>query len=212
MTITVNFTKDDDYHSQRNNSIIPFESCNPTSAIMALKNAGWKVPTRPGEQPEDTLTNVCNSEEGYLYMAESFPWAVGEYKPNEIHGVMEWAINKYMMKEDVDRFSTGWHIKTLLLNLIRGGGATLSTTLTGTGHIVSLAGVVTSQKNFVCCTDEDDIDLKKIEKYIIDDPYGDFRSGYKNHKGNDIELTPEEMRKFCKGEGEKYWAHLISPA
>ena len=148
--MVVNYSKDIDYHTQRNNRLIPHSSCNSTSMIMALKQAGVSFPSPPGIQPEDYLTKYLNSKQALTRMKTLTPWAVdrktGEplYPPQEVHALMEWAVNTLLGKE-VIRFSTSTPLKDIISHIDNGGGAVLSGRFPHYSHgpidhMVSLAG------------------------------------------------------------------------
>jgi hypothetical protein len=75
--MVVNYSKDSEYHSQRNNKIIPHSSCNATSMIMALKQAGVRLPFPDRYQPEDYLSLFLQSDLAKEKMKELAPWALG---------------------------------------------------------------------------------------------------------------------------------------
>ncbi|MDT8297887.1 MAG: hypothetical protein RQ801_06280 [Spirochaetaceae bacterium] len=46
---------------------------------------------------------------------------------------------------------------------------------------------------------------------IIDDPYGDWRTDYTDHRGNDVEMSLMEFAGVFRpcGKEEVKWAHLV---
>ena len=174
-----NYSKDNDYHTQINNRSLPLSTCNTTSMIMALKQAGVSLPFPTNVQPEDYLTDFLRSPESYRKMKEMTPWffdrgtGKATVAPNEVHQMLEWGVNT-LLKQKVDEFSTGVSIETIIAHLIKGGGVVLSGEFRlknrNLHHIVSLAG-------FVIDENED------VTHFIIDDPYGDFRTDYQDQRG-----------------------------
>ena len=65
-------------------------------------------------------------------------------------------------------------------------------------HVVSPAGTL----------EEDG----QIVGVIIDDPFGDWRTDYKNCRGNDVEMNLEEFARIFRPCGEKCvkWIHLVA--
>ena len=193
-----NYSKDFDYHSQRNNAVVPFSSCNTTSMVMALKQARWPVPDR-GAQPEDELSRFLRTPEALEKQKELAPWSVDAYPPQQVHTCLEWGTNEWV-GGDADRFRMNVAPLDLITALETGGGVVLSGRFPmpggiELGHIVSLAGYVRTKG--------------EITHWIIDDPYGDWYSEYKHHRGNDIEFSLENFNKiFMRDDG--YWAHIIS--
>ena len=193
-----NYSKDSEYHTQRNNAVVPYSSCNTTSLVMALKQARWPIPER-GMQPEDDLSKFLQTPEAHAKLKDLAPWFVGTFPPQEVHATLEWGTNEWM-KGTADRFTLGATSKDLVMALSTGGGAVLSGRFPregapDMGHIVSLAGFV--RKN------------GEITHWVIDDPYGDWHSNYQNHHGNDIAYTHDEFDTIFRRDTGFYWAHLI---
>jgi hypothetical protein len=216
-----NYSKDSDYHTQLNNRRLPLSTCNTTSMIMALKQAGVEPPgplkgdktiylLEGGEdvQPEDYFTDFLRSPAAYGEMKELCPWffdaETGKalVAPNEVHQMLEWGVNT-LLKRQVDEFSTEVPIPEIVAHLMKGGGVVLSgkfrlknRTL---NHIVSLAGFVTGKN-------------EDITHFIIDDPYGNFRTDYKDQHGNNIRITRDEFIAIFNPTGNEgvKWAHLLS--
>ena len=128
-------------------------------------------------QPEDFLTDFLRSPEAYRKMKEMTPWffyretGKATVAPNEVHQMLEWGVNT-LLKRQVDRFSTGVSIETIIAHLMNGGGVVLSGEFRlkkrNLHHIVSLAGFVTDGN-------------EDVTQFIIDDPY--------DPNGGQIELT-----------------------
>jgi len=212
-----NYSKDNDYHTQINNRRLPLSTCNTTSMIMALKQAGVappcplkgekELPFPSNVQPEDYLTDFLLSPEAYRKMKEMTPWFFDRdtgkaiVAPNEVHQMLEWGVNTLLNRE-VDRFSTGVPIDTIIAHLKKGGGVVLSGEFRlknrNLHHIVSLAGFVTDRH-------------EDVTHFIIDDPYGNFRTNYQDQRGNDIWITRDEFVVIFKPGGNESlkWAHLV---
>lgn len=209
-----NFSKDSDYHTQRNNKYIPLESCNSTSMVMALKQAGYDFDHINTEQPEDLLTLVMTSSMGTNMVKELASWAWDSkleeptIPPNEIHVILEWATNHIMLGKKVDRFTTNAKLTTIIATLLTHGGIVLSGIFPqergALSHMVSLAGFITDNDSY-------HVEPEHITHFIIDDPYGNFRTQYEDHRGNNIEITNEEFMAIFKdiGDRERKWAHIV---
>ena len=215
--IIFNKTKDSDYNKQRDNEMLPIETCGPTSMAMALFQAGYTDWVKKDEDPADTITKALMTDEAYERMYSILGAKETNWKPFNIHAVLTWGVNK-MLKKQVSTFKTTWSINEVILNIIKGGGAVLSGDFTlpngvELGHIVSLAGFATYQQNIEEAEKTEDINLSDIPYFIIDDPYGDYTKGYRDHHGMNIEfdynLFYDTLRK--KGDHRKRWAHLIQP-
>jgi len=177
---------------------------------MALKQAGVEAPfplKGVNVQPEDYLTDFLRSPEAYRKMKEMTPWffdretGKATVAPNEVHQMLEWGVNTLLNKQ-VDIFSTGVSIEMIIDHLKKGGGVVLSGEFRlknrNLHHIVSLAGFV---------TDEND----DVTHFIIDDPFGAFRTDYHDQRGNNIRITRDEFVVIFKPAGDDgvKWAHLV---
>lgn len=157
-------------------------------------------------QPEDYLTDFLLSPEAYRKMKEMTPWFFDRetgkaiVAPNEVHQMLEWGVNT-LLKKQVDKFSTDIPIKTIIAHLINGGGVVLSEEFRlrnrSLHHIVSLAGFVTDEN-------------EDITHFIIDDPFGNFRTDYQDQHGNNIKITRDEFIVIFKPTGDESlkWVHI----
>lgn len=211
-----NYSKNSDYHTQRNNKLIPFSSCNTTSMVMAMKQANVKMFHHEyHEQEEDALTDFLLSEESYEKMKTLAPWAHdrnGEaiYPPNQVHAMLEWAVN-HLTNSKIVRFTTSATFTQIIAHIMKGGGIVLSGQFPlgdrYLGHIVSLAGHMTDQNDIT----PEHIDTRKISHVIIDDPYGDYRTEYADHRGNDVIMPVNEFKDIFNERGSmtQKWAHFV---
>jgi len=177
--------------------------------VMALEQAGYTLPTPTGVQPEDHLTSYLTGPEGKAALARIAPWAVGKngqilFPPNEVHACLAWAVNK-MLNDRIVNFSTDVDVDKILRSLICGSGIVLSGSFPVSGgelnHVVSLSGYRAS------CSDAKFSDLDCL---YIDDPYGNYQTGYNDHRGNDVPMSPQDFMKIMKRPGERRkWAHII---
>ncbi len=101
---------------------------------------------------------------------------------------LAWGVNTLLGREVV-RFSTEVPVKRMFAHLEAGGGVVLSGVFPLSDgrklrHVVSLA-----------VTLEED---GQIVGVIIDDPFGDWRTDYKNCCGNDVEINLEEFTRIFR--------------
>ena len=209
--ITINISKDPDYHTQIDNKYVPLTSCNTTSFGMALVNSGIKVPNIPeGMQLEDYFTKFLRSKEAYDYQKKYHSWSVKDWAPQEVHAVLSWAINKLVGKK-VTEFHNTIDTRILLFKLLQDKSSVLSGKFNGLGHIVCLSGFVTTQQNIRKIKSHKEIDLEKVTQFIIDDPYGNYKDNYKDHyNGNNIYMPKEDWLKILtKSNSWDKRAHII---
>lgn len=217
--ITINRSLDFDYHSQRNNRIFPHEVCGPASITMALVQAGYpeSIWAKSDEDPADVIAERCLQKDAYNKMYKILGTNESSWKPFNIHSILSWAVND-ILKKEVTRFRTNWPLKEILFTIIKGGGAALPGDFVLSdgrelGHIVSLAGFTTYQKDILEVDSNYKIDLDKIQSFIIDDPYGNYLENYKSHCGNNIEFSKEKFNEIFRPNNKLgvKWAHLVLP-
>lgn len=206
--LLVNLSRDSEYHTQRNNQLIPLTSCNTTSAIMALKASRIPFPCPDGAQPEDHLSELLLSEEAFDKKRRDCPWAQG-IPPNQVHVMLEWAINK-IVRKDVDQFKTDGTLQEIIWRLFQGTALVVHGTFHKCDHMVCAVGFVSTQheSDLGSLTD---INLGCVQNMIIDDPFGDYRTGYKDHRGNDINISLDEFNGITHkhDRADAKWIHVF---
>ncbi len=207
----VDLSKDDDYHTQLNNTVWPMEACGPTSGINCLYAAGIDFDKPVGIAADDHLMSILRSDEGYKVMARLAPWAAGAYHPNEVHICLEWAINK-MVGRKVDKFTEHGTLQSVIWNLAHGRPLIMSGPFTPGGHMVAVVGFLSAQH-------EDEVEilervmLKTVIYIKVDDSYGDWHSNYRDHKGNGIKFVMDKFDSLTNvpdKDGNKHM-HIINP-
>jgi hypothetical protein len=221
-----NVSKGFENYSQRNNVICPNSSCGPTNFIQGLEYSGWQWDDSmfPNlKQPEDKLTKFCRTNKDVLnyystkynamyknWMAEAKELAketgkeywevdcVKNYPPNEVHDVMNYAVNLFIgykandISKDRPVCNFYNHFKeSEVISSILNGLPVISSVdpfKKGAGHYITIVGF------------RADVDINEfsnpecIKEYIIDNTYGKFDFVNKKYiavSGNDeyIERT-----------------------
>jgi hypothetical protein len=208
--IEINVSKHTAYHSQINNKLCPLSSCGTTSAIMWLLDCGVPFDYPKEMQPEDYLTCITERTETYEKMRELAPWASQGRRPvppRQVHVMLAWAVNQ-MVGREVIRFREDATYQELIAELARGRAALLSTVLTQQGHVVCLVGVRTRQDREELA-DPARVRIDLIDGWLVDDPYGDYWTGYNDRHGNDCYFPFDDFGRLTK---ELYqnrkWAHI----
>lgn len=211
--MVVNISKNSEYHTQRNNIFHPQGSCNTTASINALRASNIDFDCPEGMQAEDYLTQILDTKESWDRMRRNFPWAIkGGYHPRHIHYMLEWAINKKLVGREVDNFHLDVSIKEILFHVLKNECAVnVNGRFTDFGHIVTVVGFKTFQDDLEYIYSPQDIDLKFVESIIIDDPYGNWHTGYNDPGGNDIEFSLEQFDWLTKNYNDENnkWGHLF---
>ena len=218
--IVINPSRDDEYHTQINNKLVPHEACNVTSYVMAGKQADQMFKFPAGVQPEDHMMRLLRSPEAYDLLERNYKWAfhpdTGKvlYPPNEVHGTLVWAFNK-LIGRNAASFTIKGSIRRMVYHIIRGDGVVLSgffrlSNGTRLRHVVSLAGFKTVQQDILEIAHADDVDPTYLAGMIIDDPYGNPHTGYKDRHGNNLGLSMEQFDETMKTiKSPEKWMHVI---
>ena len=147
------------------------------------------------------------------------PWAIDNasgqaiYPPNEVHAVLSWGVNE-LLNEPVSTFRVDWNPDELIQELTNGAGVVLSGTfpLKSGGelnHVVSLAGYRIDNSREGSRSPR----FAQLSGLYIDDPYGNYLTGYADRHGNNTPMSPEDFMRIMKRSGDwRKWAHVIRPA
>ena len=188
----INNTKGKDYYSQRNNKNNPFTACNVTAAIQSLIGSNINFGHPKEMQPEDYLMGLLQSQIAREETLKKAPWAFDRdgtllYPINQIMIMLAWGID-ILVGNKITKFGY-FSTEELVDDVIKGScpiiGGDFIKNQGGLDHFISFVGIKYDARvtNF----------NESIESFIVDDPYGDFKTSYKSHKGNDIQLTPVEF-------------------
>jgi len=203
--LEINLSTDNNYFSQVNNKYFPLSACVPTSFIMALiaeeipvveagspLTGAWPVFVYPtGMQPEDFLLALLRSPWGYE-MRDQYSWAKREnIEPNEVHMVVSEAVNRIVGKK-VTVFETKKTVHNIFIELEAGHPLVITGSFTSFGHAVAVVGATYTPGG-------------EIKEFIIDDPYGNYKTGYKDKHGNNIHIPVMEFMQIWSG-----WYHRFN--
>ncbi len=219
--VRLNLSDGKDYYSQRNNQIDPNEACAPTSLIMAMVYSGLTLPDCGSRQPEDCLMEFLRTDLGVqAWYKENFRQQFDAgIQANEIAPVREYGLNRWMGRP-VNRFSWGATIQEIVYSLIRGKAVVVSGEWPyitadghhkGISHVVCVSGFESAQDNVLHVPNPTIIQPELLVSMIIDDPYGDYRTGYREHHGNDVVVPMRDFIRFTKELDSRMrkWAHFI---
>jgi hypothetical protein len=202
-----------EYHTQRNNEIDPAFTCNVTAMVMALKATGIPFDYPQGVQPEDHLAAILATPEAFALRDSAYPWAKNaKIPPREVHGLLSWAVTDRLVGQNCTVFTTRASIQELLFRIARHKSASVVTgRFMPGGHLVTLVGFEYPGPDLSEATSPARVDLSIVTRVIIDDPWGDVRTGYSNHDGNDVSLSVAEFDRLTReysSPGRK-WAHIF---
>jgi hypothetical protein len=196
--------------SQRKTKRRPSAACNTTVATMACIYTGNKFTVPDGVLPEDHLMDILDSTEGRKVLNSYSPGA--KCNPWNVSYCIAWAVNKAAGKKicTVEEAS----LQDMVFHILQGGivGIGGGFVKGGTsGHFVAVVGVETDQ-NIDEINVSDDVDITKIKTIIMDDPWGDYTSQYKNHDGNDVTLPVENFLSLTFGKSKVKTMQMYYPS
>lgn len=203
-----NLSRNENYYNQRNNEIDPLNSCATTNMIQALEIIGYSFPTifPQYKQPEDKLIYFIRNDKGVLdfykktepnYYNNYINKVKGYYEPNEIHSVLSYGTNLFMGK-NVTTLSTSFSINNLVKELVqRNKPIVVSAKFNNLNHIITLVGC-TFKKEIFESKEMKNLNFFDVDRFIIDDTYGNFKTNYKRGTGNDVLLSPTEIITLLK--------------
>jgi hypothetical protein len=190
----INISKGKINFSQRNNEIMPLQTCQVTSMVMGLSYIGWEFPKGEYEQPEDNL-KAYFTKQG---------------KNPEIHADLAEYTNRWIGKIAVS-FSTKRMMSQIINEIVEGRPVVMSGQFPGfpnrrvqpLGHIVCLVGCEWQPSNA-------ENPVASPDFFIIDDPYGNTMNDWKG-SGNDIRLDAGTFYDWMKPEKDQgiKWGHFL---
>lgn len=201
-----------DYHTQRNNRIDPTQTCQVTAMIMGLKASGIPFDYPSNEQPEDYLAKILDEPDAHDKLLREYP-SLAERHPREVHAILSWAVNNKLCKRRVTQFSTKVSMQELLWRIARYRCASvMSGRFTSYGHLVTLVGFESGQDDLDSADSPGPVDLDQVQSIIVDDPWGDGKTGYREKQGNDVIYTLHEFAHLTRvyDSLDAKWAHLFS--
>ena len=177
---------------------------------MALKAAGIRIDCPDDIQPEDQMTAVLNTPAAWDLFRAKYAWAIrAGFMPQNVSGMLAWGINQFTGR-NVDHFTTQGTLQQMCWLLMHDKPLIMSGKFTESGHFVAVMGFVSKQDKSEI-QKMTDIDLNRITAVIVDDPYGNYYSRYKDHRGNDIHFALDlfhELTNASNVDGGK-WMHII---
>jgi hypothetical protein len=172
----------------------PKAECNTTAASMGIHYTGYPTPVAYEQMP-DYLMDILNSKEGWEYLNKKFPGA--KYNPWNSSVCIAWAVNKAIGKEVCKVKEV---IFPEIVEHVKNGGAVII----GGGF---LSGGTSG--HFVCIVGFKFADNTTITDVIVDDPYGNYNTHYKDHfDGNDIVIKLPDFIRLTFGRSKKKTVQL----
>jgi hypothetical protein len=213
--VEINVRNGGAYFSQRNNEVRPFGTCNDTSYVAGLSYRNVVFPPGQYSQPEDNLTTfMLNDPRVDAFYKAQYPSDYAKYiaankdpklstPANEMHVVLAYGVNLWLGKQPGEAcvYRTGVHTTDILFSLVRGKPVIQGGIWDSLHHITCTSGFATNQDNILQVKSAQEIDMSQLQYIIVEDPYGDFHTGYNSPNGKDIHLTPEEYKAIETNQG-----------
>jgi len=213
----INLSLDYKYLTQRDNKMKPLSTCNTTSFAMALMYNKILPPEKyveNGEQLEDRLTRFITTDQDVLnfyktrYPKEYEFWVNNKTSsnaipPNQMHEVLAYGINRFVGKKVVT-FTVRGTVLDMIDNIYNKGKVFVTSGVwSGLGHITCIVGMVCNSKKVfrsengleILNKNWDNIEYLKehFPFFIMDDPYGDPYTKYKDTNGNDLIVPVQDI-------------------
>ncbi|WP_020613130.1 hypothetical protein [Sediminispirochaeta bajacaliforniensis] len=212
----------EDYYTQRNNPFVYGDNpridgekdyllkanaqCMPTAYVMFL--IGNKIPyTNLTRLPDDAyFSSLLITKAAWEFAAKKYSWSINrkdkkgnilpDIPPNEIHGMYGSYLSKIVCGRRVSDFMTDLTFDDYVDRIDTGQVIMTSGSFPGIdGHAFDAVGRVKRDSA---------ISLK------LADPWGDFKTGYKNHSGYNVSMTQENFLRHVKPVGKLYkWGHIV---
>ena len=192
------------FRSQRDNKEKPASACNVTSVIIALCAAGWPVDTfaPSGQQPEDVLMRFIYTDPATLKRWNQID-PKGNIPPNQWHAVLAYGTGRFLAAFGLDSTAVTFReavcVEEIVAAIDAGGAVVLSGQFQQNGrplhHIVAAVGYGKDESGFY---------------FIIDDPWGNHKTDYKDHYGKGVRLPLADFNRIMKPlSASKKWAHIV---
>jgi len=188
--------KPENYYTQRNNKLIingenvSWRACMPTARVMfyIANNIPYENPTQMAD--DDYFMHLLNTQEAKDFCYSKYPWAYNKNNPeksippNEVHSMYNQYLDVKVCGKKVSSFENqklDWDY--YIDSIVNKKKAIMTSGTFGNilGHAVVFIGY-----------DE------KSKELIIADPFGDFKSNYKNPRGYGVRMTNEDFNNHIK--------------
>lgn len=163
----------------------PKAECNTTAASMGCIYTGHKIESG-GLLPEDYLMDMLGSKEGLAYLQKICPGA--KYNPWNDSYCIAWAVNKALDKEICKVVKVS--LDQMIAHVADDGAIVIGGGFLGGG----------TSGHFVCVVGYEYDDDNVVKNILVDDPYGNYNTNYKDHfDGNDIKIPIDKFMKLTFG-------------
>lgn len=208
--ITLDLSENVGWTNQRDNKYKPNDACRPSSFIHSAKILKIKMPVVEGEQEEDTFFKYLDTEGVHDLYKKLYPTVeetglpVNEYAPmctlafNNWIGTPNLAVCKFSSTISNMIFEIVVKHKPVIFSGLWPYTSVVSGKDMEISHVATLVGIVYKNIDLKHVASPDKIKHTDIEYMIVDDPYGDYKTRYKNKSGNNIEMPLQDFINISK--------------
>lgn len=181
--------KPEDYYTQRNNKIEPFEACLPTARVMwYIANHIPYVNYMPTVYSDDDFFMwLLRQPEAVIYKDRKYPWAKG-IPANEVHGMYGSYLDEKVTGKRRSDFVQNLSFDEVVRRVKNGEAIMTSGAFQGRTGRIDGHGFV-----FVGVDDN--------ECLLMADPYGSFLTNYESDKGYLVPMSNMEYIEHVKPVG-----------
>jgi hypothetical protein len=186
------------YFTQRNNYLYPSSACNVTAMVSGLSAADWPLPKGKFAQPEDNLLNFIRENPEVQRRWDKID-PKHTIPPNQWHELLCLGTNLWL---NTKRIKLYWNllIEEVVKAIDTGGAVVMSGKFRAAnseiGHIVPVVGYQSEGST--------------VTHLILDDTWGDYRTLYNNHHGDDVAMAIPDYMSFIRPLDEaRKWGHIV---
>jgi len=186
-----------DYYTQRNNPTKPWAACMPTSRVMFYlgNNIIFKNPS--DLEDDEFFMKVLSSDDAEIMARSKYPsLALNGIPAYEIHGMYHSYLDSYVVGCRVSDFKTDLTFDDFI-DRIKAGECIMTSGRFPEAGIDGHAFVVVGMLETAIET-----------CLILADPWGDYRTEYKNHQGYGVTMSKADFSKHVKP-GSQKWGHVL---
>lgn len=209
----INISKRGKYYTYLKNK--KYRITTSIAIINKLANQNIKIYTPDGalveiekflnitdKRPEDWLTQILTTQAARDYFEDIMGRKPEGNEQRFYYPVAVEMVNVYLCGEEIVSFEK-LSIQEILYGILNSKPVVVN----DKGHMVCVVGFITKQKNIIGVKKASQIKLKEVDVIIIDDPYGDYFTAYRDKHGNDVRFTVNEFNKLVykqKNKNKKY--------
>jgi hypothetical protein len=187
----LNYQTESPNYTQRNNPSRPESACNVSAAVTAAVAAGWVMPEGPTNQDDENFMLFIRGSKECLALCDKLnkAWHTGGetwVPPEQCHAVLDLGLNLWLgipIAHTVELAKA----EQIMQHIDEGGACFTSGKMPTTrGHFIAIVSYNLAPNEV------------KPSSWIIKDPWGDYRTDYKSHYGNNVVMSYIDYLKYIR--------------